>query len=193
MFKGTEFSVYKIVFILLLLPIIFFLSTIIDKIDNISQENGSIQRVFLINEPKEVKISRLSKLAGVKIPSTIDIKHLELMETTANYYDIPLRLFLRMIYAESEFKPRATSYKGAFGYLQLMPSTYTRYKDNLFIKHKTPENNIRIGGLILKDLKQQYKSWKMALVAYNSGPNGVKNNKYLQFKETVKYVNFVMK
>ncbi len=70
---------------------------------------------------------------------------------------------------ESAFKPCAVSAKGAQGLMQLMPSTV----DLLHVADPfDPTQNVAAGAAFLKQLLDKYKGdLRLALVAYNAGPN----------------------
>jgi soluble lytic murein transglycosylase-like protein len=88
------------------------------------------------------------------------------------------RLVLAIIETESTFSNWAVSPKGAFGLMQVKPSTgrwvARRFRlpwagnPSLF----NPATNVRIGITYLTQLRAQYGSLERALVAYNRGPAG---------------------
>lgn len=97
-----------------------------------------------------------------------------------------------IIMAESNFKVRAVSPKGAIGLMQVLPSTARLFGvKNPF----DPKQNIRAGLLYLRSLWHQFGSLDLALAAYNAGPGSViKYGKNIPpYEETINYVPKVMK
>jgi hypothetical protein len=88
------------------------------------------------------------------------------------------RLVLAIIETESTFSNWAVSPKGAFGLMQVKPSTgrwvARRFRlpwagnPSLF----NPATNVRIGITYLTQLRARYGSLERALIAYNRGPSG---------------------
>ncbi len=107
----------------------------------------------------------------------------------ARKFGIPEKLFLNLIRAESNFNPRAVSPKGAKGLCQLMPETAKRFgvTDPFDI-----DENLRAGAAYLKRLYRKYGNWKLALAAYNAGPDAVdRYGSIPPYRETVNYVKRV--
>lgn len=84
-----------------------------------------------------------------------------------------------VISQESGGKPGAVSDKGAMGLMQLMPATAKEIAKELGIGDpdlKDPQTNILLGSYYLKKLLRQFGGdVELALTAYHSGPNRVKN------------------
>jgi membrane-bound lytic murein transglycosylase F len=84
------------------------------------------------------------------------------------------RLLASMIYQESEFKPNVKSWVGAYGLMQMMPSTFEKYDLDTTA---TPSQQIIAGVRYLKYLEKQLppevtdsaEQIKFTLAAYNSG------------------------
>jgi soluble lytic murein transglycosylase-like protein len=97
-----------------------------------------------------------------------------------------------VIHAESQFDPLALSPRGAAGLMQLDPVTIRE----LGIKDPfDPKHNIDGGVRYLKDLLDTFEGdHKLALAAYNAGPNQVhKHNGVPPFKDTQKYLDQVFR
>lgn len=95
-----------------------------------------------------------------------------------------------VIQAESNWNPRATSRKGAFGLMQLIPSTAERYGvEDVF----DPVQNIQGGTRYLRDLLDKFDGdLKKSLAAYNAGEQAVERfGGVPAFRETRNYVKKV--
>ena len=143
--------------------------------------------------------------AGILIPDKVPTNHIQLMMEQAEKYNIPINILFRMIKQESQFDNSVVSYKGAIGYMQIMPSTFTEYGNRINIKYRTrqdntPENNIKVGSYILSELfaywKQYHstdKAWELAIASYNAGLGCVQTYKAIPpYNETQKYVSFIL-
>jgi membrane-bound lytic murein transglycosylase F len=87
------------------------------------------------------------------------------------------RLLASMIYQESRFKNNTTSWAGAFGLMQLMPSTAKRYGVNA---NSSARDQIRAGTDFISWLLKQFNDVpndservKFVLAAYNIGPGHI--------------------
>ncbi|NOQ24099.1 MAG: transporter substrate-binding domain-containing protein [Bacteroidales bacterium] len=85
------------------------------------------------------------------------------------------RLLASLIYQESRFKPNVKSWAGAFGLMQLMPTTAKRFGVN---KSSSPESNIKAGVDFIKWLDKRFvkrgitdeeEKIKFVLASYNVG------------------------
>ena len=105
-------------------------------------------------------------------------------------YQIDPALVRAVIHAESAFKPRARSKKGALGLMQLMPDTA---KDMGVINPLVPEDNIQGGVRYLAWLLEKNGgNALLAIAAYNAGPGAVKRyNAIPPYVETETYVKRV--
>lgn len=110
-------------------------------------------------------------------------------------YQVPEALLKAMGKAESDFNPNAVSSAGAMGIMQLMPGTAT----NLGVTDPfDPKQNIMGGAKYMAELLRTFGAYpnglKLAIAAYNAGPEAVKRAGYKipQNGETPAYVNKVM-
>lgn len=111
------------------------------------------------------------------------------IESIAEAQGMDPNLVKAMVKAESGFKPKAVSPKGAMGLMQLMPET----AESLGVKDPfDPEENITGGVKFLKGLMKEFKDPEKAIAAYNAGPGAVKRYKGIPpYEETKQYVSKV--
>lgn len=92
-----------------------------------------------------------------------------LINRTAKRYGLDPALVHAVIKVESNYNPKAVSYAGAIGLMQVMPKTAEDYgvssREALF----DPGINIKTGTRHLKRLMKKYKNLSHALAAYNAG------------------------
>lgn len=122
-----------------------------------------------------------------------DLTHVLYLIERAEYYGIPERIAVRLVYRESWFDSVATSPVGAFGYCQIMPSTWNEISCKLNISHSS-NNNIEAGMYYLKEQYDRFKRWDLALAAYNSGPfrKCLHQGRIPRIKETQDYVKYIL-
>ncbi len=115
-----------------------------------------------------------------------------LIEEHAALHAVDAGLVRAVIQAESGFNPRARSYKGAMGLMQLMPATAANYG---VINPYDPAENIRAGVAYLKNLLVRYSyNTELALAAYNAGPMAVERYGTVPpYRETRDYVQRVQR
>jgi soluble lytic murein transglycosylase-like protein len=99
----------------------------------------------------------------------------------------PLLLY-SIMHQESSFKPRALSYKGARGLMQLMPGTASRFGvANIW----DPKQNIEGGARYMRFLLNMFDGdVRLALAGYNAGEGAVMKygNQVPPYSETREYV-----
>ena len=109
----------------------------------------------------------------------------------AETYGVDVNLLKCIAYAESNFRPNATSGSGAMGIMQLMPKT----AESLGVRDAyDPLQNIMGGAkYIATQLERFDGNVEYALAAYNAGPNNVKKYGGIPpFEETQNYVKKIM-
>ncbi len=113
---------------------------------------------------------------------------LQLAKSAAQRYSVPEDLFLRLVQQESNWQPNALSHKGAIGLAQLMPFTAER----LGVDPHDPAQNLEGGARYLSQQYRAFGSWRLALAAYNAGPEAVrKHGGVPPYAETRNYVRVI--
>lgn len=114
-----------------------------------------------------------------------------LIAENAKKQEVKPELIHAVIHRESAFYPCAVSDRGALGLMQLMPEVAGRFG----VDALDPAENVRAGSEYLKQLLNRYKGdMKLALAAYNAGPERVDSEKKVpDIPETVAYVDSVLK
>jgi soluble lytic murein transglycosylase-like protein len=107
----------------------------------------------------------------------------------ARKHGVPEDLFLRLVQQESGWNPQAKSHKGALGLAQLMPATARA----LGVNPMNPRQNLEGGARYLKRQYDKFRTWRLALAAYNAGPAAVeKYGGIPPYKETQTYVRVIL-
>ncbi|KUJ80883.1 lytic transglycosylase [Ruegeria marisrubri] len=115
-------------------------------------------------------------------------QYLQLARDAARKHNIPEDLFLRLVQQESGWNPTAKSHKGALGLAQLMPQTARLLGVNPY----DPKQNLEGGARYLSWQYRKFKSWRLALAAYNAGPEAVERYGGVPpYKETQNYVKSI--
>ncbi len=115
-------------------------------------------------------------------------KYLDLAKAAARKHGVPEELFARLVQQESNWNPRAKSHKGAMGLAQLMPATAKA----LGVDPWDPSENLEGGARYLARQYEEFGSWRLALAAYNAGPQAVKKHGGVPpYKETRNYVRVI--
>lgn len=114
---------------------------------------------------------------------------LQAARNAARRYSIPEDLFLRLVQQESGWNPNARSHKGAIGLAQLMPATARLLR----VDPRDPIQNLDGGARYLAEQYRTFRSWRLALAAYNAGPKAVeKHGGVPPFDETQGYVKAIL-
>ena len=88
---------------------------------------------------------------------------------TADRYQIPHRIAMRLVHRESGFRTTAVGASGEVGLTQVLPSTARGLGYTPAELHK-PTVGLDAGFKYLQQLHVRYRGWSRALVAYNQGP-----------------------
>lgn len=124
-------------------------------------------------------------------PSEYIEKYGNVIKQASRRFGIESTLIMAVIKAESDFDHKAISRKGAQGLMQLMPKT----ADQMDVSNPfNPEENIFGGTQYLSFLLKRFKNDKrLALAAYNAGPEKVESYKGIPpYKETRIFVKRVL-
>jgi len=112
-------------------------------------------------------------------------QYYQMARSAARRHGIPEDLFLRLVQQESNWNPRAVSHKGAIGLAQLMPGTAAM----LGVDPEDPLQNLDGGARYLRAQYERFRDWRLALAAYNAGPEAVERHDGIPpFAETRNYV-----
>lgn len=115
--------------------------------------------------------------------------YLDAARAAARRHGIPEDLFLRLVQQESGWNSGAVSHKGATGLAQLMPDT----ADRLGVDETDPHENLDGGARYLRMMYDRFGDWRLALAAYNAGPEAVaKYGGVPPYAETATYVRRIM-
>ena len=115
--------------------------------------------------------------------------YLTLARDAARRHGIPEDLFARLVQQESGWNPVAVSHKGAMGLAQLMPATAA----GLGVDPADPHQNLDGGARYLRRQFERFGDWRLALAAYNAGPEAVaRHGGVPPYAETMGYVVAIM-
>jgi Transglycosylase SLT domain len=169
------------------------LSTLLRSQSSLSPEYRDLIRPpvpgALAGQPR--RPSRLAKdeWGGIPIYTGDTGVYQEMARAAARRHNVPEDLFLRLVRTESNFRPSATSNKGAIGLAQLMPYTAV----HLGINPHDPKQNLEGGARYLSQQYQRFGDWRLALAAYNAGPEAVEQYHGVPpYAETQQYVKAIL-
>ncbi|MCJ8499035.1 lytic transglycosylase domain-containing protein [Desulfatitalea alkaliphila] len=114
----------------------------------------------------------------------------EIIVYAARRYDVEAALVMAIIHTESRYNPRAVSYRGAQGLMQLMPHTAEALG---VLDSFDPQENVDGGVRYLKQMLQRFDGdHELALAAYNAGASMVIQYEGVPpFSETRQYIRRV--
>jgi len=107
----------------------------------------------------------------------------------ATYYAVDRSLIRALAWMESGYQADVTSSAGAWGVMQILPSTWT-YVETVLIGRSVPRTvpgNIRVGVAFMRELLGEFNGdQRVALAAWYQGPASVR--KRGPFRETRRFV-----
>jgi soluble lytic murein transglycosylase-like protein len=118
--------------------------------------------------------------SSYEVGSPVSLKMYYLVERYSEEYNIPKHIAYNIAYRETRYKgpfdwsydPELTSYAGAVGPMQIMPSTANFIHNRKIDKEKLRTDldlNIMTSMKLLRHLKDRYKSWDLVCGYYNTG------------------------
>ncbi len=127
---------------------------------------------------EQIRLDTYFKI-GIIIPEDVPGNHIVAMKQFSEERGIPFSIFMKLVQQESGFDSAAiNTTSGAFGYMQMMPTTFKYYYDMMCLQGgKTPLNNMMCGAEMLKQkFNYWYKrrgnkreAWRMTLACYAMG------------------------
>ena len=135
-------------------------------------------------QPNEIRVPGTPSSVP-KFTSKYRGQYLQSAKDAARRNGIPEDLFLRLVTQESGWNPQARSHKGATGLAQLMPGTARL----LGVDPRDPAQNLDGGARYLAEQYRAFGDWRLALAAYNAGPEAVRKYGGIPpYRETQSYV-----
>ncbi|OAN71751.1 lytic transglycosylase [Jannaschia sp. EhC01] len=114
---------------------------------------------------------------------------LDVARSAARRHGVPEDLFLRLVQQESAWNIEAVSHAGALGLAQLMPDTAVL----LGVDPLDPVANLDGGARYLAQQFRRFGTWRLALAAYNAGPEAVERHDGVPpYDETQHYVRVIL-
>lgn len=129
--------------------------------------------------------------ALAEMASTGNPKYDELIALSAGRNGVDPNLVVAVMRQESGFNPRARSYKGASGLMQLMPGTAARFGvTNIYDAAQNIEGGTRYLRFLLDSFSGDVS---LVLAGYNAGEHAVMNSGYKipRYRETQNYVKSI--
>lgn len=116
-----------------------------------------------------------------------------LLDHWADRYAVDRSLVRGLAWMESGYQPNALSPAGAWGVMQILPSTWT-YVETILLRERVPRTtsgNIRVGVALLRELLRQFNGDEAkALAGWYQGPASVR--RHGPFRMTRRFVTDVI-
>lgn len=133
-----------------------------------------------------------ASLASANVPrftGSYNGPYLAMARAAARKHNVPEDLFLRLVQQESGWNAGAVSHAGAIGLAQLMPDTAAQ----LGVNPTDPAQNLEGGARYLAMQYRKFGNWRLALAAYNAGPQAVETHGGIPpYNETQNYVRVIL-
>jgi soluble lytic murein transglycosylase-like protein len=143
----------------------------------------------LAGQPRRPSRLATDEWAGIPIYGGGSGMYQDMARAAARRHNVPEDLFLRLVGTESNFHPAAKSSKGAVGLAQIMPDTARV----LGVNPHSPQENLEGGARYLSQQYRRFGSWRLALAAYNAGPEAVERYRGVPpYAETQQYVRAIL-
>lgn len=151
--------------------------------------DGRLSQQYASSERLKPGADKADKVTTRRYSGNYKGKFLGFAKAAARKHGVPEDLFLRLVQQESGWNQGAVSPKGAIGLAQLMPGTASR----LGVDANDPQENLEGGARYLAMMYSRFGSWKLALAAYNAGPQAVENAGGVpDYQETQNYVKAIL-
>ena len=99
-------------------------------------------------------------------------------DAAATLCGVPSQLYRDLISRESSWRVDAISVAGAVGLAQVMPRSARDVSPTLDVRD--PWQNLVAGACLLRQYRDRFGSWRVALHAYHGGPTRVDRRKVAQ-------------
>jgi Transglycosylase SLT domain len=143
----------------------------------------------LVGQPRRPRTLDGDDMAGLPRYYGTPSQYEQAARAAARRHGIPEDLFLRLVRTESAWRPAAVSSKGAIGLAQLMPGTARL----LGVNPHDPSQNLDGGARYLSQQYRRFGDWRLALAAYNAGPEAVERYRGVPpYRETRNYVRAIL-
>lgn len=174
---------YTFIAYLLILNTLTFLTSLSPK---------ALLNPFFIKN-RTISMTHLAKhivfVAGLGFITATDEEVEELVADASEKYEVDPKLIHIMINVESKGRQFAISRTGAMGLMQVMPTTFYDISDgDPFLA----SDNIEAGVKYFSTQLKKFGSIRLALAAYNAGPQRVKDGKVPDFGETRHYIKRIL-
>lgn len=169
----------------------------IPDLDVLLSYNAMSSRKQVVIQPRSAYNKTQRRHSGIQsltlnAPVFNEKPYAYLVNNISRYLNVPASLIHAVIDAESNYQPKAVSYAGAVGLMQLVPKFggreayyYLYGRDRVPTRQalKRPKVNVLLGTAYLLILDEQYFDWiknqrvrlRAVIAAYNWGPTAVMN------------------
>lgn len=143
--------------------------------NEVQRKKNVIMAKYNISDSRKVRL-QMGLKDRMKKAIYLSGKYIDHMEKIFKKENIPIEL-TRLVYVESSFNIYAQSKVGASGLWQIMPSVARAkgYIGKNYDKRNHPIAATKLAAEILKQNYRQFKSWPLAVTAYNHGLGGVRH------------------